>query len=182
MKRSRVLSQTQIHRLTQTDYEPFHEFRLRALTDCPEEFATDADAWRNAPRETINKLLINSETREDTPIFGARNDDRLVGMIGVNRDLRPTVKHKSTLWGFYVMPEHRKHGVGTALLNEMIAVARLTPDLCLLRAVVTITSTDALSLMEKTGFQRYGQEPDAKFLDGKFYDQVFLIYQLTRSS
>jgi len=163
-----------ITRLTSKDYDPFYSLRLASLEECPEEFATDAQSWRNAPRETINKLLMNSEERPDMPIFGAWNGDALVGLAGLNRDVRPSVMHKSTLWGLYVTPDQRKQGVGQALLEETIKAARETPDLRLIRAVVTVTSQEALSLLERMDFKRYGHEPEAKRWNDTFYDQVYL--------
>lgn len=167
-----------ITRLTPKDYEQFYSLRLASLEECPEEFATDAESWKNATRETINKLLIHSEERQDTPILGAWKNDELVGLIGVNRDMRPSVMHKSTLWGFYVAPDHRKQGIGSTLLKEVVKVARATPDLRLIRAVVTVTSTAALSLLEKHGFKVYGREPEAKKLNDTYYDQVYLWLRL----
>lgn len=163
-----------ILRLTSEDYEQFYSLRLESLKACPEEFATDAEAWMNASRETINKLLVISEERKDAPIFGAWEDDNLVGLVGIKRDLRPSVRHKSTLWGLYVRPAHRKQGIGRSLLMEVVTVLKEEPDLRLIRAVVTITSKDALALLKKEGFKIYGREPDAKQLDNKFYDQVYL--------
>jgi hypothetical protein len=67
-----------ITRLTPNDYEYFYSLRLASLEECPEEFATDADAWKNAPRETINKLLVNSEDRYSDRSLD-RNDDGAEG-------------------------------------------------------------------------------------------------------
>jgi len=169
-----------ITRLTPNDYEHFYSLRLASLEECPEEFVTDAEAWKNAPRETINKLLVNSKEKSDTPIFGAWNQDELIGLIGVNRDMRPSVMHKSTLWGLYVMPGQRKQGLGSALLNEVVKTAQEISDLRLIRAVVTITSKDALSLLKKHGFKVFGQEPEAKRLNEEYYDQVYLWLPLRR--
>jgi len=167
-----------ISRLTPKDYEHFYAIRLASLEDCPEEFATDADAWKNAPRETINKLLITSAERKDAPILGVWNDGQLIGLVGINHDLRPSVKHKATLWGMYVLPNYRRQGIGRALLDEMIKTARETPDLRLIRAVVTVTSKEALSLLNNFGFKTFGQEPEAKQLNDQYYDQVYLWYPL----
>jgi len=164
----------QISRLTPKEYDQFYALRLESLETCPEEFATDAEAWKNASRETINKLLIISDERTDAPIFGAWEGEMLVGLVGVNHDLRPSVRHKSTLWGLYVTPAHRRQGIGYGLLNEVVKVLKEEPDLRLIRAVVTITSEDALALLKKQGFKVYGQEPEAKQLNGKLYDQVYL--------
>ncbi|MDX1377999.1 MAG: N-acetyltransferase [Anaerolineales bacterium] len=163
-----------IFRLTPNDFEQFYALRLESLEKCPEEFATDAEAWKNASRETINNLLFASEERQDAPIFGAWKDDALIGMIGANRNLRPTVRHKSTLWGLYVTSAYRRQGVGGALLEEVVKVMKGEPELRLIRAVVTVTSRDAISLLEKKGFQVYGQEPEAKRLEDTYYDQVYM--------
>ena len=167
-----------ISRITPNDYDQFYALRLESLETCPEEFATDAEAWKNASRDTINKMLVASEERADAHILGAWEDDTLVGMIGANRNLRPTVKHKSTLWGLYVTSAHRRRGIGSALLDEVVKVLKGEPELRLIRAVVTITSREALSLLEKKGFQVYGQEPEAKRLNDQFLDQVYMWLSL----
>jgi hypothetical protein len=53
-------------------------------------------------------------------------------------------------------------------------VLKEEPDLRLIRAVVTVTSKDAITLLKKQGFKVYGQEPEAKRLDDNYYDQVYL--------
>jgi ribosomal protein S18 acetylase RimI-like enzyme len=163
-----------ISRLTPQDYDQFYEIRLDSLEACPEEFATDADVWKNASHETINKLLVISEARGDAPIFGAWEEDDLVGLIGVNRDLRPSVRHKSSLWGLYVRPAYRKQGIGHALVEEVVKTLKVEPEIRLIRAVVTVTSEEALALLKKQGFKVYGQEPEAKQLNDKYFDQVYL--------
>lgn len=163
-----------ISRLTPKDYDRFYSLRLESLEACPEEFATDAEAWKNASRETINKLLVTSEERKDAPIFGAWENENLVGLVGVNHDLRPSVRHKSTLWGLYVTSAHRRQGIGQALLDEAVKAMKNEPELRSIRAVVTVTSKEALALLEKQGFKVYGREPEAKQLEGKFYDQLYL--------
>jgi len=167
-----------ISRLTPTEYDPFYALRLESLKTCPQEFATDADAWENAPPETINKLLVTSLQRKDAPIFGAWEGENLVGLIGVNRDLRPSVKHKSTLWGLYVTSAQRKRGIGLALLKEVIRTLKENPDLRLIRAVVTVTSNDAITLLKNQGFKIFGQEPEAKRIGDNYYDQVYMWLSL----
>ena len=162
-----------ITRLAPKDYDQFYSLRLESLEECPEEFATDAQSWKEAKRETINKLLIAREEKRDEAIFGAWKNDVLVGLLGVIRDLRPSITHKSSLWGFYVAPDHRKEGIGHALLQEAIKLARET-DLRFIRAVVTVTSKDALSLLEKNGFKVTGYEPEAKRSNDNYFDQAYL--------
>lgn len=167
-----------ITRLTPKEYDQFYALRLESLETCPEEFATDAEAWKNASHDKINNMLVKSEESRDFPIFGAWVDENLVGLVGANRNMRPTVRHKSTLWGLYVTSAHRRQGVGSALMDEVMNSLKDEPDLRLIRAVVTVTSRDAISLLEKKGFNIYGQEPEAKYLNDTFFDQVYMWLSL----
>ena len=168
----------EIRRLGPTDYDGFYALRLAGLEEYPFAFATNAQAWRAASRETIERLLTTSHERGDMPILGAWVDGHLVGKVGLNRDLRPTVAHKGTLWGFYVSNGYRQQGIGTKLLTEMLSLAQATPDLRQIRAVVNVKSDTAVRLLTKAGFEQYGREPDAKKLDGALYDQIYFWYRL----
>lgn len=169
-----------IQRLLPSDYDSFYQLRLDSLEQHPETYATDAQAWKNASKEAIERLLLNSQEREDMPIIGAWVDNQLAGMVGMNRDLRPTIAHKATLWGLFVSPPHRRQHIGRALLKEVLACARSTPELILVRAVVNINSIAALALLKEGNFKEYGREPKAKKIGETFYDQIYLWYDLTQ--
>ncbi len=170
----------EVRRLVPENFDHYYETRLASLVQCPAAFATDADAWRNASQETIMKHLQVSEEGTESPILGAWTEESLVGLLGMNREERPSVRHKAGLWGLFVMPDHQNQGVGRALVAEMIAVAKTMPELRQLRALVPAEGT-APFLMEKMGFERFGFERDAKRVDGQFHDQVYFSYRLRGS-
>lgn len=170
----------QIRHLTPADYENFYALRLAGLEEYPAAFATDAQAWKAAAKETIERLLEISRDREDVPILGAWVDSQLVGIVGLNRDLRPSVAHKATLWGFYVSAHYRRQGIGYQLVREMLLRAHQIPDLLQIRAVVNVNSREALALLAKVGFEQFGRETKAKKIDGIFYDQIYLGYALAK--
>lgn len=165
--------------LTAADYDQFYTLRLTALETSPGAYATDAQAWRDAPRETIERLLSRSETEDGVLLLGAWADDQLVGMLGMNCDLRPTVAHKGTLWGFYMLADYRRRGIGRALVEEMIIRAAKIGGMRQLRAVVNVgLSQEALILFEAAGFEPYGREVEAKKVGEQFYDQIFVWCRL----
>jgi len=169
----------EVRRLIPTDFDQYYALRLAGLEECPAAFTTDADAWRSASKETIERHLLTSENESDAPILGAwKEDGELVGILGLNREQRRAVSHKAGLWGFYVSPPCRQQGIGRTLLTEVIALAGNVPDLRQLRAVVPTSSRQALSLVEKIGFQRFGLERDARQVNGSFHDQVYFWYLL----
>lgn len=171
------MNQIQIKRLTTADYDAYFTLRLASLRECPHMYATNAEEWENAPRETVEKHLKLSET-EQAPILGAWAGDELVGLILVLPDYRPTVQHKATLGGFYVAPAHRNQGIGTKLLAETVNVAEAKPELKQLRAVVNATGLEAVNLFKKAGFRPFGTEIRAKFIDGAYHDQIYYWYDL----
>ncbi len=61
------------------------------------------------------KHLQRSEEATESPILGAWTEENLVGLLGMNREERPSVRHKAGLWGFFVMPDHQNQGIGRAL-------------------------------------------------------------------
>lgn len=160
------------------DFDQYYALRLAGLEECPAAFTTDADAWRSASKETIERHLLASEGSE-MPILGASKEDgELVGIVGLSPEQRRSVSHKAGLWGFYVSPPCRKHGIGRALLTEAISLARKLPDLRQLRAVVPTSCPQALSLVEKLGFLQFGLERDARQVNGIFHDQAYFWYSL----
>ena len=168
----------EIRRLIPADYDGYYAVRLAGLEECPAAFATDAAAWKTAPRDAIERLLKLSQERKDMAIMGAWIDDQVVGTIAMKRDLRPSVMHKTSLLGFYVYPSYRRQGIGQALLTEFIALAQDIPDLLQIRTIANLSCTEALSLFKKVGFERFGLEPKAKKVDNTFYDQIYLWYSL----
>jgi ribosomal protein S18 acetylase RimI-like enzyme len=170
-----------IQQLLPSDYDIFYKLRLDGLEQHPDAYATDAQAWKSASKETIERLLVNSQEKQDMPIIGAWVESQLVGLVGMNRDLRPSVAHKATLWGLFVSPPYRRQHIGRALVTEILARAQTISELTLLRAVVNINSVAALMLLMQSGFKEYGREPNAKKIGETFYDQIYLWYDLDQN-
>jgi ribosomal protein S18 acetylase RimI-like enzyme len=167
----------ELRKLTPNDFDAYYSLRLESLQQCPIMYATNANDWQAAPREVIEKHLLLSQS-EQAPLLGAWQEGVLLGLIGLNPDSRPTVRHKGTLWGFYVVPTARRQGVGRALLEHAVSVAKSKLRLEQLRVVVTVHEPAAVRLFEQFGFRQYGREPRAKLLDGVYYDQVYFWYSL----
>jgi ribosomal protein S18 acetylase RimI-like enzyme len=112
-------------------------------------------------------------------IFGAFDENqRLIGMLGFSRENRPKRAHIGSLWSMYILSEYRSRGIGSALLDEAISHAR---QLCTLRHIVlTVTASNlpACSLYKSRGFELFGLECDALFINGMYLDQKHLVLTL----
>ena len=160
------------------DVDDYSAVHLAGLIEVPQAFTTDADAWRDAPRETIARHLDAGRAKTRGPVLGAWRDEALIGLIGLTREERRSVSHKAGLWGFYVTAAHRRQGVGRALLDAMIDHAAAVSGLRQLRAVVASSCVEALGLFESVGFERFGFEQDARLVEGRFHDLLYLWYRL----
>ncbi len=170
----------QLQILTTKDFDAYFSLRLESLQQCPMMYATDANDWQAAPREVIEKHLVNSESGQ-APILGAWQGRALVGLLGLMPDSRPTVRHKATLWGMYVIPAFRRQGVGRALVHQAVATAQDLPFLRQLRVVATLDGNTLLRFFTSCGFEEYGREPRAKLFNSIYYDQAYFWYPLANA-
>lgn len=165
-----------IRKLTAADSADFYNVRLLGLELHPEAFGTGADDFRNATDAQI-KDQLNKNTQTDFTL-GAFVEDRLAGLISLKREPKASVRHKATVWGFFVVPQHRQKNIGKDLLAKLISESRKIDGLDYLRAVVTINEMNSKRLFESAGFIEYGLEANGIKQNSKYYDQSFLKYKL----
>lgn len=163
-----------IRRLTPGDAVSFARLRLLGLEMHPEAFGTSADAWREASDEQRSAALSPGDEPADQFVLGAFEDDELVGVLGFKRERRESVRHKGSLWGLFVHPDHRRAGIGGRLIRAAIDEVRGCEGLEYLRLVASTASREAVRLFTFEGFVRYGLETGGLRAAGESHDQAFL--------
>lgn len=104
-----------IKKLVLDEVDIFFNLRLEALKNSPESFLFSYEEEKaSGPTFYANILKQNSD---DNVIFGAFVNDDLIGIVGLYRKMNSRLKHKTNLWGNYVLPEIRKLGVARKLMN-----------------------------------------------------------------
>jgi len=99
----------------------------------------------------------------------------LAGIVGCSHEPREKNRHKGFVFGMIVAPEHRRRGIGTALLAHLIDAARREPGLLQLTLTVTDTNRAARTLYERAGFRSFGVEPRAIHVGDAFFDKNHMI-------
>ena len=166
----------EFRRLTAADAEAYRRVRLHGLNEAPQAFAADYESSTTLPLEHFASRLKNEV---DAFVIGAFVEGQLVGTGGFYREDGPKLRHKGTIWGVYVMPEHRSGGMGRKLIAELVSNATAVPGIRQINITVTAANERARQLYRSMGFEPWGLEKRALWIDGQFYDDEHMVMFLT---
>ena len=153
------------------DAHALRDIRLQALADSPPAFAERLDIALAMGGEDFSAALAAGT------VWGVFDDDRCVGMAGLNRFVGANVEHKGYVWGVFVSPAARGTGAAQALFRAIIDHARAT-SLTVLSLGVGDFNEPAKRLYASFGFVPFGREPRAVRLDGRYIDEVLMALEL----
>ena len=175
MSRQSGLAAPAIRRLGPADAAALLALRREALETEPVAFsATPADD-RHRTVEAVRESL---EPGRRAAVLGAFDSAGLAGMAGVAQGQGVKRAHTALVWGMYVAPRVRGRGVGSRLLQAVIAQAREWPEVEQVQLAVTESAARARRLYESAGFREWGREPRALRWDGRHHDVVHLVLEL----
>ena len=144
-----------IRRLTGADAALFQSLRLAALAEAL------------TPLDEIARNIGRAR------IWGAFAGADLVGMAGMGVDPGAKKRHKGYVFYVYVAPAHRRAGIAERIMRRLLAEDAAGLDAVILS--VTVGNAPARRLYEKLGFVRYGTEPRALKVDGRFIDEDLMV-------
>jgi RimJ/RimL family protein N-acetyltransferase len=165
-----------IRRLVPDDAAAYRTLRLRGLQEHPDAFTSSYAEDSETPLVTTEQRLAPASRDW---VFGAFVGNELAGLAGLSREPRAKNRHKASVFGMYVAPEHGRRGIGASLLRRVIETAQAQPGLEQLVLTVTETNVAARSLYEKFGFRSFGVEPRAIRVNDVYYDKNHMILLLS---
>lgn len=167
-----------IRELTEFDAKEFWNLRLKALKESPEAFGASYEEEMNI---SLDKHILRFKSDfivppEENFILGAFDDyDNIIGIVGFRRERREKLRHKSNVWGMYVMPELRKNGIGKLLLSELLNKSKLLEGLEQVNLSVVSSNLNAKKLYMSLGFETYGLEKNALKVGEQFFDEDCMV-------
>ena len=104
-------------RLAPKDAERYVAFRQQMLADSPCAFSANPDD----DVALDSAFLCSTLAQPDNAIMaiaGDKDSSSLVAAAGIYRVKNPKFSHRAKLWGVFVDPGHRGHGLGRAVTSE----------------------------------------------------------------
>lgn len=167
-----------IRPLLPSDAAACQALRLRALREYPQAFTSSFNEECDKPLESSAQRLAPDSERPHDFFPGAFVGTDLCGMVGLQGRYRPKERHNASVVGMFVAPGMAGRGVGKALLQELIARARILPELVQLDLTVTAGNGHAQTLYANTGFVEVGRLQRAIRVGDTYFAKVHMALQL----
>ena len=131
-----------------------------------------ADSWRSVSDE--RKYLRTVQRHPDAAVFVAEDDGHAVARLSLSRDPHPSSRHVADL-GLMVAERCRRRGIGTMLLDQAVAWARVS-GIRKLELHVFPWNEPAIRLYESFGFAREGFRRAQYERAGEYVDAILMAY------
>ena len=160
-----------IRKLTPDDWLVYKEIRLRSLEEAPQAFESSLLEESNFTEHVWRSRL---ECKASSFCMGGFTDNKLQAIVGFRQGHKLKTRHKSYVWGLYVLPEQRTAGLGLSLMKVVINEFNGLFDISSMHLTVTSNNLAAIHLYQKLGFQQYGIETDAIRVKGQSVDEILM--------
>jgi RimJ/RimL family protein N-acetyltransferase len=159
-------------RLLSSDAPCYRDLMLHAYENFSEAFTSTANERRAKSLSWWEERIASDDG--SSVGFGAFDGEEMVGTAGIEYETRDKTKHKSLLFGMFVRPEYRGHGIGRALIDAALDHARSRPGSLVMQLALTGGNVSAQRLYEACGFTTFGVEPMGLCIEGGFRAKVHM--------
>ena len=162
-----------LRQLTPADACGYRSIMLHAYASEPDAFTSTVSEREPLPLSWWESRISDAPGASEW-VIGAFADTRLVGLAGLTLERRERTRHKATLFGTYVLPEHRGSGVGKRIVQAVLSRARSQPGLRVVQLTVTESNLGAVRLYESCGFKAFGSEPLAVCVGSRYVTKLHM--------
>lgn len=121
-------------------------------------------------RERIEKWTSNINYKETLAIVAIPKDvPRIIGTTSLNFNTQEVFRHKAEL-GLTIHDDHQNLGIGTAMLNHILAIAK-KQGLQKIQLTVNAENKRAIHIYRKAGFEIEGTLHREMYFRGRYLDE-----------
>ena len=161
-----------IRKLQPHESATYREVRLACLKNAPDYFGSTYE------EEVVNpKFFFETYIETASPdhvMFGAFDEERLIGITGFNRMARQRASHRGELVQVYVDSNYRGQNIGEKLLRQALDYAFHLEGIEQVQLSVIASNKTAIKLYEKLGFKTFGVQPRYFKAGDVYMDQQFM--------
>jgi len=162
-----------IIRKLQPHESPFYrEIRLTCLKNAPEYFGSTYEEEILSPKLKFETFIENDSLGHF--IFGAFDDENLIGIVGFDRMERRRARHRGEVVQVYVDSNHRGQNLGEKLIRGVVEYAFTLDGIEQVQLSVVVSNKRAIKLYEKVGFKTFGVQPRYFKVGDAYMDQQFM--------
>lgn len=165
--------------ITPDRWEEYRDLWLEALQQTPEAFAADYETQKNVPDSVWKERLREVVKGQDAMMVFAKQNTKLVGMIGAYFDDNPKFQHIATIWGAYVKPEYRKQGVATRMAEILFAMIGDRKEIKKIKTYSITNGHLAVNVYQHFGFDIIGVSKAELRIGESFFD-VYIMEKTLR--
>jgi RimJ/RimL family protein N-acetyltransferase len=146
----------------------------RAVSSEPERWLITDGGWRDPGDE--RRYLRAVRRSSNAAVFVAETPEAIVGRLSLARDSHPASAHVADL-GLIVAADHRRRGIGSALLQRAVEWAEEV-GVEKLELHVFPHNEPAIRLYERFGFEREGLRRAHYRRGAELVDAVLMAYRV----
>jgi RimJ/RimL family protein N-acetyltransferase len=172
-------SALRIRRLSVEDAELLKAIRVEATQESPASVYPTSEEEMEKPLDEFKKKLIWDSNNF---VFGAFDNAQLVAIAGLKRELGLKLCHTAIIWGVYVNPRFRGHGLAKQLVAMALDAARGITDVCQVKLRVHTQNESAKRVYISNGFESCGIDRYVLRIGDTFFDEELMVLVFNQST
>lgn len=146
--------------------------RLACLKNAPQFFGSTFEEESQTPRLKFETYIENNE--RDHFMFGAFDNETLIGITGFERMKRARDRHRGELVQVYIESQYRGQNIGARLLRAVVEHAFTLDGIEQIQLSLIAGNESAGRLYEKIGFRTFGIQPRYFKMGENYTDQQLM--------
>jgi ribosomal protein S18 acetylase RimI-like enzyme len=173
------LLNVEIRLLNERDAQTLWNFRMLALQSDPWSFVESPEELQKIPvAEYATRLSANKTDHAENFVYGAFEQEKLLGMVGFYQEQLLKRRHKGWIWGVFVAPQARGQGLAKKLMRATIDSATKIPGFEIILLTVSVGQTVPRRLYESLGFRSIGIEPQGLKIGSDHLDEEHMYLRV----